>query len=451
MKKAVVSARQIALEILYKIDVKKKYPHPLLEKAFCSNKFSSLDKRLINELVNGVLRWCNKIDWIIEQFSSRRLNRINPYVKNILRLGVYQLLFLDKIPPFAAINESVNLAYLFKCEKSKGFINGLLRTVDRQRDNITFPDFCKEAVKHISIVYAHPEWMINRWINRLGVKETIKLCQSNNQLPPWTIRTNTLKIGREDLVNNLKDEVDFLERSQVASEGLKISGFPSLSELNCYRKGWFQVQDEAAQLVSYIVDPQPGEMILDSCAAPGGKTTHLAQLMNNQGEIIAFDIDKDRLFLVKENCQRLGISIVKTHVGDITKSKYLDKYKFDRILVDAPCSGIGVIRRHPDIKWRKRENSFLELAERQLYILNAVTKLLKPGGLLIYSTCTTEPEENQKIVEKFLMSNNNFCIERADYFLPEGGRNLVDKEGFMQTFPHLHQMDGAFVARLKSR
>lgn len=452
------NSRQIVLDALQMIE-KGALASSVFEKVF-ECKPVRLDRAFIMELVYGVLRNRNKIDWIIERSAGRRLKEIEPKVVNILRSGIYQLLFMDKVPAWAAVDESVKLAKRCGYERASGFINGVLRRVaEVNPDILDFPRLEEDPLHHISVVYSHPEWLVKRWLGRFGVEGTIALCKANNRIPPLTLRANTLLTNRDELINDLRKEGVEAFETVVSPVGIKVRGIISIEGLSSFKRGWFQVQDEAAQLISYLLAPKKGERILDACAAPGGKTTHIAQFIENEGEIIAIDINEEKLIRLKENCKRLGIRCVKSYHTDLTKDlKWLGV--FDRILLDAPCSGTGIIRRHPDGKWRKTEKTITEYQALQKKILDGIAKILKPGGVIVYSTCSTEPDEGEDVVNEFLHNHLEFHIDNPVSYIPETGKHFLSPaertcdslvfppKRFLRTYPHISDMDGFFGARL---
>jgi len=304
---------------------------------------------------------------------------------------------------------------------------------------------------------SYPEWLVERWIKRHGFDWTHAFCEASNRVAPLSIRTNTLRIDRESLAEMLKEEGVSVEYSETIPEGLRLLEHPPLTTLEAYKKGLFQVQDESAMLVAHILDPKPGERILDVCSAPGGKATHIAQLMQNQGEILALDISEEKLALVEENCKRLGIKIIKTAKTDARNisSSIVGEEGFERVLVDAPCSALGTLRRHPDVRWRKTPEQILALSELQFAILKNASKYVKQGGILIYSTCTIEPEENEDVVTKFLSEFPQFQLEGSGVALSRQTSlhcnvgNLVSEDGYVRSYPHLHNIDGSFVALMR--
>jgi len=418
-----------------------------LERALSATDLSPLDRAFITELVYGVLRRRGYLDWVIGRFSARARQRQSIKLKNLLRLGSYQLLFLDRVPASAAVDESVRLAKAFGGKAVAGFVNAVLRAVTRA-ETIPLPDPTDDPVLHISVKHSHPEWLVKRWLRRLGPERTVALCIANNEIPPVTVRVNSLRTSREALAAELKSEGIEVTPCRVSTAGLKLRGVADLRQLSAYQRGDFYIQDEAAQLVGFTVDPTPGERLLDACAAPGGKSTHLAELMGDRGEITAADADPKRLERIVQNASRLGLGSVRPIAVDATRSlEALGKVPYDRVLVDAPCSGLGILRRNPEAKWYKNETSIGKMAAFQSSILDRVAPRLKPGGVLVYSTCTTEPEENEELIGAFLAGHRDFRIDsqRTVWFdTPE----LVTPEGYLSTLLNPYQMDQFFVAKL---
>jgi 16S rRNA (cytosine967-C5)-methyltransferase len=399
-------------------------------------------------LTYGVIRWRGRLDWVIQHFSKVPFNKIEPGTLHVLRLGLYQILFLSRTPSSAAVNESVELAKRTRGKGGAGFVNAVLRSSIRQKEEILYPEWEQDPALHISVVQSHPLWLVQRWIKELGVEETLRICKYNNQISSLTLRTNTLKISRVDLIAKLwKKELKPLP-SVFSEEGILLQNPPPASELPFLKEGLCIIQDEASQLITSIVDPKPGERILDACAAPGGKTTHMAQTMENRGEIYALDLSKGKLDLIEGICQRLGIKIVKTIKGNAATSLPISQgLVFDRILADVPCSGFGTLRKNPDLKWRRGEKDSKRLIELQFSILDNLSAYVKEGGLLVYSTCTVFHEENEDVVERFLNEHPEFQLDRMEKVLPEKF-HLFFRNGYFKTFPPQNEMDGFFAARL---
>jgi len=445
--------RAISLEVLEEVE---QTDHPLdqiLTKSFKRYRhLTPLDRAFLTELTYGLLRWRNRCDWLISKFSNIPLKEIDTKILNILRLGFYQILFLTKTPVSAAVNESVNLAKKIKGKKGGGFVNAILRSYLRNKEKISFPDLKKIPTLHISIFHSYPCWLIERWLKELGEEETLKVCIFNNTIAPLTLRVNTLKIDRDGLMERMKMKGLKPFPTKFSDEGIYLVDPPPVSDLPFKKEGLYLVQDEASQLVTLILDPKPGERILDACASPGGKTTHISQRMGNKGEIYAIDISNAKLNVIRRICESLGVNIVKTIKGDARMPLPLpNMLKFDRILVDVPCSGFGTIRRNPDLKWKKQLEDIKRLSQLQFSILKNLSNYVKEEGILVYSTCTIFREENEEIIERFLEQFKEFKLDELQRILPEK-LHLYIKDGYFKTFPPQDNMDGFFVARLvKSR
>ncbi|HER25295.1 MAG TPA: 16S rRNA (cytosine(967)-C(5))-methyltransferase RsmB [Candidatus Atribacteria bacterium] len=459
MKEIVVDLiRETILTILVKIDSKQGYINILLNHALDKKKISSRDAAFITEITYGVVRNRNRIDWVLAQFSTKPLSETAVLIRNILRMGVYQLLFLNKVPDYALCNESVQLAKKYGNPGVAKFVNGILRNIIRNRENIHWPDQKKEPALYISTIYSYPLQIVHRWLKRFGFSNTIKICEENNKIPALVVRTNTLKLSRSDLRGILEKENISVREGIFTKEALQVKGLANISKFPAYREGLFQIQDESSMLVAHLLNPYPGDFVIDVCSAPGGKTTHLAQLMTDKGTILAMDSNKSRLINVKNNSRRLGINIVKTRQnnGTLLAEKYLKVA--DKVLIDVPCTGLGVIRRKPDLRWQTYDTKrFERLTELQGKILDVACNYLKIGGKLVYSTCSTEPEENEEAVIRFLEKHPNFELEDLSEFIKE--RKLPVYEStthrhyqFIQIFPGLSgsdlDLDGFFMAKM---
>jgi 16S rRNA (cytosine967-C5)-methyltransferase len=446
------SPRAICLDILNRTERAGAHPDRLLTDSFKRYRhLTSLDRAFLTELTYGVIRWKEKLDWVLRYFSNIPFEKIEPGTLNILRLGLYQILFLSRTPFSAAVNESVELAKKIRGKGGAGFINAVLRSTIRQKDGIHYPDRDQDSALHISILQSHPLWLVRRWVKEMGVEETLRICEFNNQNSSLTLRTNTLKISRKDLIEKLKGKDLISLPTPFSGEGILPLDPPPASELPFFKEGLYIIQDEASQLVTSVVDPKPGERILDACAAPGGKTTHMAQAMENRGEIYAVDVSKGRLDLIEEMCERLGIKIVKTVKGDAAAALPISEgFVFDRVLADVPCSGFGTLRRNPDLKWRRGEKDIKRLSELQLSILGNLSAYVKEGGVLVYSTCTVFDEENEDVLRKFLEGHPEFQLDGMNKVLPEKCHLFIRNEYF-KTFPPRNGMDGFFAARLVKR
>ncbi len=436
------------MDILIRVETKKRHPDDLLTEAFRKYRsLTELDRAFITELVYGTLRWQGKIDWVIGRFSKVKTERIERTVAHILRLGTYQLLFLTKTPHRAAVNESVILAKKLKKREAAGFVNALLRRIIREGGPDVLHTVEGPPQEVLAVEQAFPLWAVTKLWDAWGENETKAFCQASNQMARLTLRVNTLKIDRSVLMEQLKREGLSVSPTPYSPDGVIVEDGPPVSRMPLLRSGYYQIQDEGAQLIAYLVDPKPGEMILDACAAPGSKTTHLAQLMEDRGTIYALDINDVRLRRLRELCRRMGITCVRVLKRDGTRAvSFSEVKKFDAILVDVPCTGWGTIRRNPDIKWRTKHEDIDRLASLQERILDNVADLLRTGGRMVYSTCTVYREENENVVDGFLGDRGDFCLDRRTCSLLDG--TLFDDRGFFRTFPHRHSMDGFFAARL---
>jgi 16S rRNA (cytosine967-C5)-methyltransferase len=443
-------ARTKALEVLIRWTKRGSPMDPLFDEMVMGDfLLTDLDQAFVREVVYGVLRWQGKLDWIISAYSHIKPHRMERAVIIILRMGAYQILFMDRVPSRAAVDESVKLAKGVKKGDAAPFINGILRGIAEKRKEVPYPDLQTDPLDHIATIYSHPLWMVQRWVDQWGAEEAIALCQADNQIPPFTVRVNTLKGTREEALTQLYDEKIAATPTPFSPVGITITNPPPLDTWGLLQEGLLQVQDEAAQFISMLLNPQPGERVLDVCAAPGGKTTHLAQLMGDRGEIVAMDVNQPKLGLLQENCRRLGITIVKALAHDATAPLPFPPGSFGRVLVDVPCTGLGTLRRNPDGKWRLKEADIPRLQQIQGKILTQAATMVKKQGLLVYSTCTMTPEENEGVIDPFLSESNEFRLEDASLALPSECEGLVDSKGCLRTLPHRHGMDGFFSARMR--
>jgi 16S rRNA (cytosine967-C5)-methyltransferase len=450
----VAVSRRISLSVLNRLDDSNAFPQQLLHRAFQQEgKLIRKDRALATELVYGVLRWRGRLDWVISQLSTTPVHKIDPFVLNILRLGLFQILFLSRIPPSAAVNDSVTMTKDRQPLWVVRFVNGVMRTAVRRAKDIPLPDERDDPIQAIAVREAHPLWLVGRWVKRLGIEETRQLCEANNRVPPVTVRANTLKVSRKQLMDSLKKQVGHITKTPLAPDGLSLRSLRhAITDIPSFKDGWFQVQDEAAQLITHLLDPKPGETILDACAGYGGKTGHMAQLMKDRGSIEAMDSQSRKLNQLKESLARLGVSSVTAWHHDLSESIPIAHLScFDRILLDAPCSGLGVLRRNPDAKWRKTETDLTRLQADQLRFLGCLAPLVKPGGHLVYAVCSLEPEEGEDVVQDFLKYHAQFVIDREPDGVMDMDAGLLDSSGYFRSFPHKQNMDGFFAVRFKRK
>jgi len=442
-----MNAREVALKILNAVYIEQAYANVALAKEFRRLHLEDQDRRFITELVYGTVKAGDTLDWILRQYVDRPVKKIAPVICNILRLGLYQIFFMDKVPESAACNQAVELAKIYGHAGTVKFVNAVLRSAVREPSKAEFPAGKGQATKNLALECQHPEWLVKRWIKEFGYDSAVRLCQFNNTNAILSFRTNTLKSSREGVLEELEKAGAKAMASSFAPEGILCTEHPSLDSLSPLQDGLCQVQDESSMLVAHVLDPKPGEFIIDTCSAPGGKTTHIAALMKNEGRILAGDIYDHKLARIEENAQRLGVKIIETKLLDATQVGTVYPGQADRVLVDAPCSGLGVLRRKPDSRWRNKEELLKTLPLLQLEILNSAAKAVKKGGVLVYSTCTIAREENQAVVEEFLKGNDEFTLENASDFLPL----IKRKEAMVQLLPHEDGTDGFFIARMKRK
>jgi len=411
------------------------------------------DRALRQALVFGVLRTRNRLDWIIRHFSKTPFRKIDPIIKNILRLGIYQLLYMDRIPASAAVNTAVELAKDAAAPWTVKFVNGLLRSVARESEAVRFPDMASDPVQALSVRKSLPKWMVSRWLARWGQAECVRLGATLNAIPPLSLRTNTLMTTRIDLIESLNSVAAEVIPTMHSPEGIALQGMHTdLTAMPGFTAGAFQVQDEAAQLITHCLALMPGQRVLDACAGLGGKTGHIAQLLENRGHIMAVDTAGRKLAALQKEMQRLGVTIVKTTRYDwMTPPDPAVLGIFDRVLLDAPCSGLGVLQRNPDTRWQRTALDLKRYAGRQQVFLNHVAPLVKPGGLLVYAVCSMEPEENEQVVQHFLNQNKNFSQVAISMEAVHEPAALTGADHCLRTFPHRHAMDGFFAVTLQRR
>ncbi len=425
------TARQTALKILYSVEFEGAYSNLKIKSELLKAELNSKDRSLATMLVYGVISRKIALDSVIKKYSSVKINKLSKYVLLILRLGIYQLLFCDKIPESASVNESVKLAGKF-APKSRGFVNGILRSV--QRGGYEFKNSAEEL--------SYPENIYNKWCEDFGQEKAESIMMALNQSPKMTVRANYLKNTRDGLIKRLSDEGAFAEADLLYERSVRVSGL-DVSKSKAFLDGCFTVQDTSAQLSAYVLSPKKGDTVLDMCASPGGKTTHIAELMENEGRVLAFDIYEHKIKLIEENAKRLGLSIIEAKIMD---SSVLDEdlcEKFDCVLADVPCSGLGIIRRKSDIKYNAEFND--KLYDLQGKILDCASKYVKTGGVLVYSTCTLNKYENELRIEKFLKENPNFsAVDISDKI-----NSKTAQSGYVTIFPDEYDADGFFIAKLK--
>lgn len=430
--------RELALKILYKIDNEKAYSNIILNEEINKNR-KIIDERdigFISEIVYGVTTWKLTIDEIIRKYSKIRLKKISPWIITILRMGVYQIVFLDKVPKSAAVNESVNLAKRYGHKSSSNFVNAILRKISK-KDYEDFFDI-DDNIERISKTTSMPVWIIEKLLKEKDIDEVENICKNSNIRPKITVRINKLKTNKEEIKKILaKEKIEFKECE--LDDFLIFEKVKNIENFDLIKNGYLTIQDKGAGLIALVLNPKENEHVLDACSSPGGKTTYMAEMMNNRGEIVAWDIHEHRVNLVEKNAKRLDINIINTECKDATK--YEEKYKerFDKILLDVPCLGLGVLKRKPDIKWQRKEEDINEITKIQKEILNSCSKYLKENGELVYSTCSILKDENEEIIKEFLEKNKNFEAIK-----------ISGKQQYIQLYQD-KENDGFFICKLKKK
>lgn len=439
------NARLIALKALLKVQYEDAYSNIVLDNMLSKSNLSKKDKSLVTAIFYGVLERRIEIDYIISIYSNIKIKKISRDNLEILRMGIYQIKYMDKVPNSAAINESVKLAKIRKQFRSTGFINAILRSVSRNIGNITLPDKEKDMLEYLSIKYSCPKWIIKHLIKSYGLDNAKEIISSFCGSPPLVIRVNTLKNSTEELINILESE-GIKTKPLLLTDSLEINLSSSLAESKAFKEGRFHIEDLASQICCEILDPKEGQTVIDVCAAPGGKTFNIAQRLKNKGKILAFDIYEAKVNLIKEGANRLGIKIIDASVRNAAESK--DKLLLaDRVLCDVPCSGLGIIRRKPEIRY-KNEEILDSLTSLQYRILCNSEKFTKENGILVYSTCTLNPLENSYIAEKFLREHIDY--KPYEIKLPNGiKRGIKEPLNQLTLFPNINNMDGFYIAAFK--
>jgi 16S rRNA (cytosine967-C5)-methyltransferase len=443
-------ARLLAFHVLARVERSRAFADLALRAALDRSPLEARDRALATELVYGTLRWRGRLDYELDQVLDSDLARLEPAVRTLLRLGAYQLRFVDRVPDHAAVNESVRCARALGLARASGLINAVLRRLSGPPGKISLPTLEADPVRHLVDVLSIPTWVAERWLRTLGADEAAALALASNQVAPLTVRANRTRASRETLLEKLLPRFPGARPCRLAPDGIRLEPRVDPARDPGFQAGDFTVQDEASQLVVELLDPAPGERILDACAAPGTKTTAIAERVGATGQVLAVDRSARRLVRLERDKERLGLSRIQTRVADAREPlpHGLADAGFQRILVDAPCSGLGTLRRNPDTRWRVRPGDLAGLARTQLALLQASASLLGPGGTLVYSTCTLFPEENELVVQKLLATNPGLRIVPGRE-LPEALAGLAGPEGFVRTLPHRHDADGFFMARLE--
>ncbi len=423
--------RQVAYQTLLKIESDNAYSNLTLNNEIAKSKVTS--SGFIRNLVYGVLENKMLLDYIIDKLLKKSIKSLKINDKIILEMAIYQLGYMDSVPEYAAVNESVSMAKKY-CRGRAGFINGVLRNYIRNKNNIKLPDKNKDIIKYLSVKYSFEPWIIKLWEKQYGIEETENLLIASQEKPEVSVRVNLLKITRQELIEKLRDEGIEAIESKISESALKITKGENIIENKLYQQGFYSIQDESSIKTIEIFKPEKNDIVVDVCAAPGGKTLAISEMMENQGKVLARDVYDRKLKIIQREANRLDIDIIQVKNQDATKLDENMLEKVDKVLIDVPCSGLGVIRRKPEIKYKKKSEDFLKLPEKQFEILVSSSKYVKKGGIIQYSTCTNNKDENQKVVEKFLMENSKF--------------EKVEEKEFL---PHIHGTDGFYCCKMKRK
>lgn len=439
--------REIALTILHRVDRRKAYADVLLNARLEKAALAPADAALLTHMVYGALRWRGRSDWVLARLLRNPLKGLDPLVRNLLRLGVHELLFLDRVPAYATVNELVELAKRRAGPGKARLVNAVLRQVAGRERDAWSPPRAGGAADPAALV-SHPLWLIDMWREQFGREDSRRLMEVNNQEAPLVLRANRLRISRGELVERLCARGIDARPGAWSPLAVRLRGAASPAELAEFREGLCQVQGEASQMVGFLIDARPGMRVLDVCAAPGGKATHMAELMEGRGEVVAGDVSERGVARVAGNARRLGLDCIRAQVRDATGVLPGESGAFDRVLVDAPCSGLGTLRAHPEIRWHRTARDLDRLAALQAAMLDRAAPRVRPGGVLVYATCTLSRVENEQVVEAFLERHRDFAVDEAAVHLPDAARPMSAGPYFL-ALPHRHDTDGFFAARMR--
>jgi 16S rRNA (cytosine967-C5)-methyltransferase len=444
-----VNLREIVLGILMEVTEREAYSHIALRNTL--EKYQYLpkhDRAFISRVTEGTLENLIQTDYVIECFSKVPIYNMKPLIRNLLRMSVYQLKYMDNIPDSAVVNEAVRLAQKRGFYNLKGFVNGVLRAAAREMDSITYPSADVNPIEYLSVRYSMPQWILKKWMDQFSFEEVEKVCASFQEEEPVTVRLRTDRVSKEQIIASLEAEGVTCEQHPYLDYALKLSDFNYLQALTAFRNGWIYVQDVSSMLVAEAAAPNWGDYCIDVCAAPGGKSTHIADKLKGSGYVEARDKSEDKVMMMQENIDRLGIINMVAALKDATVFDQNSFHRADIVLCDVPCSGLGVIGRKQDIRYRMNPTRQEELVRIQRRILSVAQNYVKPGGVLIYSTCTIGADENQMNL-KYFLENFPFRLDSIDPYIPEQLRCRTSEGGYIQLLPGVHETDGFFIARLK--
>ncbi|NMC28261.1 MAG: 16S rRNA (cytosine(967)-C(5))-methyltransferase RsmB [Syntrophomonadaceae bacterium] len=445
-------ARHIALLIVYDVVERGAYANLSLDKHMARSKLTVEDRHLVTEIVNGTIRMLKHLDWVLNAFLPKLVAEQNPWLRSILRISVYQMLFMERVPDYAVVDSAVDLANARLGSKLGGVVNGVLRSLARNREKIVYPDE-REGKAFLSVYYSQPAWLVEMWLSDYGPEATRDMLAYLNQSPRVTLRNNQLTGSRDELQAQLRGEGVSTDLSPQTPWSLVVTGMDaSLGSLQSYREGRFYVQNEGSMLAVAILDPHPGEHLIDLCSGVGGKATFMAEMMHDQGRVDAIELYPHKVSLLKDNCSRLRISSVTAHQRDILQLSPGD-FMGSGVLLDAPCSGLGVLNRRADMRWRRTREEIQDLSRLQAGLLQVASDMVQPGGRLVYTTCTVDHLENQAVIKSFLGLNGDFCLEdfssQLEFFPLDEGDRYQAGQGMLCLLPGKYQTDGMFFARMR--
>ncbi len=442
------NGRAQSIDVLIQLEKEESYLQLVLKKAL--EEVEPKERAFVNEVVYGTVKYQIKLDYVINQFSKTPVRKMKPFIRQLMRMSVYQLMYLDKVPASAVINEAVKLVHQRKMSNLSGFVNGVLRNIARQIENIEYPNPSVDKAGYLSVFYAVPQWIVEQWLTQYSEAVVEEMLQSLNERARVCIRRNVLAGDYEGFEKTLaEDGITLLEKATVG-EGYYIQVSQGIHHSVGFQTGEFSVQDESAMLVGHVVDPKAHMRVLDMCSAPGGKTTHLAELMGDTGEIVACDVHPHKIELIEKQAERLGLESITARVQDGTAFVPEWEQHFDVVLLDAPCSGLGIMKRKPDIRARKQPEDIAAIHAIQKQLAQNAVKYLKPGGVLVYSTCTLTTSENQQMVDYFV-EDLELLKSPVKAYLPEKLQAVAADENFIEILPQMMQSDGFFIARFKKK
>lgn len=449
----VSKVRKTAAQLLYDVLEKGAYANLALDKALRDSSLTAPEKNLLTEIVNGTVRMLKHLDWVLKLFLKAGIEKQHPWLRNILRISLYQIMFMDNIPDYACVNDAVELTARQSNRSLAKVCNGVLRNIIRNRDHLEYPR--EGSLEYLSVYYSHPEWMVEYFLSTYGYEDTKQLLAYNNARPKVSLRTNVLKISRDELLSKLAAEGGRAQASILTPWGINLSRMQkAVPETKAYQQGLYYVQNDASMLAAAILNPPEGTTVIDLACGVGGKTTHMGEYMNNRGAILAFDLYPQKIKLLEQNCSRLGVSIVKATAMDIADID-TESIKAEHILLDAPCSGLGVLNRRADSRWRKDKSEIAQLNGLQVSLLEQAGRMLKNNGLLLYSTCTINRSENEEIVNAFLVKHADFELESFSEQLSFFPLDDQDREnartGMLTIIPGKYQCDGMFYALIRKK